>query len=482
MQFPPLDPWQFRLSKSASPAARALGSVWLETGADLPVTEVLDSRGKPTGVILGFALDLAARTLLASRWQAPAVFDRATPDDYARSLLPALGGRFLLVLAADGIARVYPDVAAQVSCVFDSRTGSAGSTTTALLDDESYGERFNDSLYERLGVEGEGWFPAGLTAHRDIHRLLPGHCLDLETGRVHRFWPSGDIETCADTDAVVEETIDLVRCQFEALLSGDRRLGLALTAGHETRFLLACARPYLDRIDFVTVVGGDRHATDTVIARRIARKFGLNHIELRRTTATAEQRRTFIRRGGHCYADSNSRFHPSVWPIAQSHVFAGGLGGEYGRAFLWREKDTPETQITARLLNNRLGLPEDPVVLASLERWLKDLDTDNALSILDLAYNENRMGPWSSAQFCCDPTLVRHAPLLTFRGVELMFSLPPEWKRSSRLGNEIIRRLWPELAAISYNSLGPWRDLVITMQRVLSNPRVIAKKLRKMRG
>lgn len=235
-------------------------------------------------------------------------------------------------------------------------------------------------------------------------------------------------------------------------------------------------------MDFVTVVGGDRHATDTVIARRIARKFGLNHIELRRTTATAEQRRAFIRRGGHCYADSNSRFHPSVWPIAQSHVFAGGLGGEYGRAFLWREKDRPETQITARLLNNRLGLPEDPVVLASLERWLKDLDTDNALSILDLAYNENRMGPWSSAQFCCDPTLVRHAPLLTFRGVELMFSLPPEWKRSSRLGNEIIRRLWPELAAISYNSLGPWRDLAITMQRVLSNPRVIAKKLRKMRG
>lgn len=202
VDFLSLDPWQYRLSKTATPAARVLGTVWLETGADLPVTEVLDSRGKPTGVILGFALDLAARTPLASRWQAPAAFDRARPDDYARSLLPALGGRFLLVLAADGIARVYPDVAAQVSCVFDSRTGSAGSTATALLDDKSYEERFNARLYERLGVEGEGWFPAGLTAHSDIHRLLPGHCLDLEAGRVHRFWPSTGIETCADTDAV----------------------------------------------------------------------------------------------------------------------------------------------------------------------------------------------------------------------------------------------------------------------------------------
>jgi hypothetical protein len=274
--------------------------------------------------------------------------------------------------------------------------------------------------------------------------------------------------------------VTLIRSQMKAVIDSPKRLGLALTAGHETRLLLACARPMLADIEMITVVGEDRHTTDTVTARRIVRDFGLRHIELPRKSATEEQRQRFIRRGAHCNADTNSTFHPSVWPVADTHVFMGGLGGEVGRAFFWRSGDRPDTKITADQLLGRFGLPATPEISERLQHWLDTLPPMDTYGMLDQAYLEHRNGPWYAVQFCADPTLNRQAPIFTMRGVELMLSLPPDWKRSSRLGHEIILRLWPELLKYPFNTLGPWRDVVVKFQRVAQNPRLVIKKLRKM--
>ncbi|MFZ5749520.1 MAG: hypothetical protein ACOY5U_00465 [Pseudomonadota bacterium] len=476
--FPVLDPWQYRLGERRDGDSIPLGSLWLSCGPDLPVIRVRDSGGAEVGVLLGFPIDLAGKRLLTSDWIAPD--GAADTDPLADRVLHALGGRFLWIQTTGGKTRIYPDCSAQVTCVWDTERPAIGSTAHALLDDAAYEARFDHALYDRLGLDGEGWFPAGLTAHRGIERLLPDHYLDAESRTAHRFWPRQAVPP-VDPQAAVDEMIALIRAQMEAIIGSDRRLGLALTGGHETRMLLACARPFLDRIDIVTVVGEDRHATDTVIARRIVRDFGLRHLELPRRQASDAERQTFIRRGGHCNADSNSRFHPSMRPIARTHHFIGGLGGEVGRAFFWRGTDVPSTPITAEVLNARFGLPAVPELTGRLRDWLRDLPSTDAYGILDLAYLEHRNGPWYAAQFCTDPTLVRFAPIFTLRGVELMLGLPPQWKRESRLGHEIIRKLWPELLDYPFNSLGAWRDALIKAQKVMANPRLIVKKLRKMR-
>ena len=335
-------------------------------------------------------------------------------------------------------------------------------------------------MFSRLGVDGEGWFPAGLTAHRGLHRLLPNHYLDLTTLEVRRFWPVKAIGTDPDPEAIVSEIIEVVQAQIEALTHAPKKLGVALTGGHETRMLLACARPYLDKIDMVTVVGGDRHEIDSALSRRIATDLGLSHITLRRQAATDEQRDLFVRRGGHCNADSNSHYHPSIWPIAETHNLVGGVGGEVARAFYWRRDDQAGTHLSASALTARFGLAYEKAVSDAIEAWLQGLPQMSAFEVMDLAYLEHRDGAWYASQFYCDPILVRFAPLLTSRIVELMVRLPPDWKRQSRLGHAVIARLWPELASYPYNSLGRWRDAVIQFQKVSSNPSILAKKLRKL--
>lgn len=475
-----LDDWQYRLSAQTQPGAIPVGRFWLALGRGLTAFPLIDAAGTAAGLLLGFPIDLAGRRMIDGPWQAPARLG-ADLDGFVHDVLWALGGRFLLILDCGGQTRIYPDCSAQVPCVWDAEAGLVGSTAHALFDDATYEARLDRRLLADLGVEGEGWLPGGLTAHRGLMRLLPGHLLDLADLTTRRFWPLAPIPQATDTDAVVAETVSLVQAQLQAVIDSPKRLGLALTAGHETRLLLACARPFAGRFDTITVVGQDRHTIDTSIARRIGRDMGLNHVELPRRDSTRAQYDLFVRRGGHCNADGNSHFHPSVWPIAATHTFLGGLGGEVGRAFLWRPADGPATAMSVDTLTNRFGLPKIPVVTEALTRWYEALPPVDTYGILDLAYLENRMGPWYAVQFCSDPTLVRMAPLFTYRGVELMLSLPPDWKRESRLGHEIIRRHWPELLNYPFNSLGRWRDTLVKLQKVARNPRIVLKKLRKLR-
>lgn len=480
MKLPSLDIWQYRLSRTPGQKTIAVGDMWLETGAELPVARLTDMDGTPVGILVGFAIDLKSRQVIEGNWQVPARLG-VDVDAFVRKGLLALGGRFLWIFCTDSMARIYPDCSAQVPCVFDPKMQVAGSTAHALLDDADYEVRFDKALFDELGIDGEGWFPAGLTAHRGLNRVLPNHYLDLDNWTVNRSWFGPEAKT-DDPSKIVDEIIEIVQAQIGAMIKGPKRVAMALTAGRETRMLLACARPFLDQVDFVTISGGDRHNTDTVMARRIADDLGLSYLTLARTASDPQQRALFIRRGGHCNADSNSHFHPSVWPISQSHVMISGNGGEIARAFFWRETDTPQMALTAPQLTGRFGLPANEALNERLNRWLNVLQGTDSLHVLDLAYQEHRDGAWYAVQFSSDPTLVRQAPLLTTRMVELMMQLPPEWKRTSRLPHEIIAREWPELERFPYNSLGPIRDKFLKLQKLVSNPRIVLKKLRKLRS
>lgn len=480
LQYSALQPWQYRLSSSASQKAIPIGKFWLEIGPDLPIVSLTDSDGKPVGFLLGFPIDLKARRMINDVWQVPARLG-ADIDAFVREGFLALGGRLIWIFCTENVARIYPDCSAQVPCVFDPEMQAAGSTADALLDDAEYEARFDKVLFDQLGVDGEGWFPAGLTAHHGLSRVLPNHYLDLETWSVKRFWSGPDAQT-DNPSQIVDEIIEIIQAQIEAMINGPKRVAMTLTAGHETRALLACTRPFLDQVDFVTVSGDDRHKTDTVMARRIAADLGLSHLTLARTKSDPQQRALFIRRGGHCNADSNSHFHPSVWPISKSHTMVGGLGGEIARAFFWRDTDTPQMALTSSMLAARFGLMENQALIGRLDHWLDVLQSKNSLNALDLAYIEHRNGSWAAVQFCSDPTLVRQSPLLTTRTVELMLQLPADWKRAERLSPEIIARLWPELERYPYNSLGFFHDIFIKLQRVISNPRIVLKKIRKLRG
>lgn len=478
---PKLDPWQFRLERRASPHSIPIGAYFLSIGPDIELVKLEDADGRPAGMVFGFAIDLPRRQALKTGVHRLDITRGSDFEAFAEGVLGRLGGRFVWFAIFDDVTRIYLDCAGLVPCVFDPDLAVAATTAAAVLDDTEYEARFDTYLYDRLRVGRDGFFPAGKTAHKGLHRLLPNHYLDLATWKPVRHWPKAGLQPVADPREAIAEIIEIVRGQIEALLNAGPRVAQALTAGHETRMLLGISRQFRNDIDFVTVVGSDRHSIDSIMAKRIADGEGLNHIALPRRTATDEQRKTFIRRGGNCVVDSNSYYAPSVAPLVGTHNFVGGLGGELARGFFWHADDTPDLPITPARLLGRFGQPNEEMLHAPLAEWIESVPDDNALHILDLAYVEHRMGPWSGGQFCNDPTLVRYAPLFTRRSSDLMLGLPPSWKREERMSSEAVSQTWPELNRYPYNNAGMWRAISVKAHRVINDPWVILRRLRKMR-
>lgn len=473
------DRWQYRLTRRPHPGAIGIGDFWLSVGQDLPIAIVLDQQGRQLGSLLGFPIDLDRKTLVTGDWHVPAEIDPATEDGIHR-ILRALGGQYIWICLTPAFARIYPDAITQVTCVWDESTQSAGATATAILTDDAYAERFDEALFTRLGVIGEGWFPAGLTAHHGVNRLLPNHFLDLDTWTAHRMSVVPAADAALTPDAAVSMIVAIMQSQISALRAGSKRLVVALTAGRDCRAVLACVRPWADHIQAVTVTGEDRHQVDSIVAQQIAESVGISHLCLPRQIADQIAQDLFLRRSGHCFGDSNMKYHTSIAPLIGNCVFIGGLGGEVARAVFWRDGDTADMPISPALVMGRLGLPRAPKAEASIKAWLDRLPAGiTAQAVWDLVYLELRQGPWGTAQFCADPTLVRHAPLITYDTVSLMLALPDDWKKDSKLSAAIVANQWPELAQFRYNTAGRLQDIRAGVRRVIDDPSLILKKLRK---
>jgi len=210
-----LEPRQFRLTERPHPGASPVGSFWLSHHPDLPKITVIDAKGNSAGVLLGFPIDLATSCVISQRWTAPVGADLKT-DQGRQAVLMALGGSFLWICITDRCARIYPDACAQIGCVWDTATRSAGATALAILDDDDYATRFDHAQFARLRLQGEEWFPAGLTTHSGVTRLLPNHYLDLSQWDAHRFHTEMFNLARQSVDAILTDLIDTLRRRFSA--------------------------------------------------------------------------------------------------------------------------------------------------------------------------------------------------------------------------------------------------------------------------
>ena len=457
-----------------------LGSVSIARLPRLRQHDVLDADHRRIGVLLGDPVDLDRGVVVDGALVLPAPLSGDIDTFVERHIYP-LGGRFLFVLDHGNVQRLYLDACGSHPAVFDPQTGCVASSAGLLLDVAAYEERFRVHLYEHLKIRRDGWFPAGLTAHEGVQRLLVNHYLDLRTSVPTRHWPIRAIETTPDPDVACRRIIAMTRCAIDAFLRTGP-LAMSLTAGNETRLLLAAVRDISRKIDLVTVDHWEGRL-DRVRAQELAERFGLRHRCLPAVTATPEQAEDWHARSGHCIGGPNMVSHPTVEQLSSASFFVGGMGGEIGRGFFWRPTDKVTTLVSATNLVSRFGMPPHDEVIDAVESWLTHLPEGiDTFLLLDLAYLELRMGPWAFAQ--TPGTLpVREAhPLISRRSFEDMLSLPPEWRASNRMILRSIELHWPELLELPINRFGDWRDPARQIERAVRRPHLVVKRLRKRFG
>ena len=451
--------------------ARRLGSWQLAHHPTLPVITVTESavgdpRDGSIGWLLGYPITAEGRLL----------GDGATitlPGDPA-DLADEIGGRFLLIITDDDPA-IYPDAVGSYSAVYCPGLRIAASTPALIPYDSSTTDR-HDRI-EQLGLpRTSGTFPFGMTVRHGVERLLPNHHLDLSAWVIVRHGPRRRYER---GELSVEETADriaeIVRRQIDAVMD-HIPCYLPLTAGNDSRMLLACARHRRDELVLYTADIADLNgANDVATAATIARRFGLAHQRLPvRHPTTADVERWLHRVGCSVGEARGLEATTSYRNLDPGRARLNGQIGDFARNVYRLPTDHEGTRLTAERLALQRASNHDldyraslrpgkvrfslsPEVLGYVERWMHGVDETDALRVLDLAYVEKVTAGWAGVWVYAEyfgPGFTIF-PLCHSEVTALIMGLPDDVRRAGTFNRTVIAQEWPELLAIPMNTPTP---------------------------
>lgn len=451
----------------------------LALDARLPVSELCDQGGAVFGTLVGFGFDTVQRRLLGSTSE---TIPLAVPDavTFEREVIPRLAGAFLIITHDRLPPRIYLDPGGSLPIVFSPEDEVAGATPALFLDDRAYAARFDHALHDAMVVrEGVGgWISGTLTAHRGVHRVLPNHYLDLATWTAHRYWPRAtDFATWRSFDSAVT-TITSALQAFTTAACREFRVALSLTAGFDSRLLLAGARDALPACSFFTFTapGGQ---IDVDVSQRLAEHFALRHRVLPVQEATEAEQVLWDRTVGNCMLEQNRITHPTLRAIDADAIMTG-MYGELGRCRLYRQDldEINSSVIDTGFVVSRLTLPSCRQMLANLETWFEGVAELPNSVILDLAFLELKFGSWAMGQHPLQNALKLHFQPFAQRDVlDAFLGVTPSEKGTERLFRVCIERLWPELTEIPVNKYGDYRDYLVVFGK-LTNPTRVRRFLR----
>lgn len=433
------------------------GGWTLRTESSLPVLAAKDLHGTQIGWFLGHPID--GQQLLTGDVAVPLQATASGVVERFEDHIAGLGGRFLGVLVAPGAARVFPDAIGSLSILFSEDEQVLASSPFLI----PYGPNTGDDseLLAALRIDSSrGRLLFGLGPRQGVERLLPNHVLDLDTWRAGRAWPRHELsERATDPADAVSEVSERLERTLGALTTRGP-VDVSLTAGYDSRMLLACTRPHLSRLRFVTLpIPDSTGQVDVNVARAISRRFDLDHLVPRWAEATESDKELWLYRTGFTAGEPRGqRAVRSQASLGRGRPWASGLCGEFGRKVrLERRGWSSGTPTPEALVGQFWGVPH-PRLVEQARRWLERVPVSDPITIVELSWMENSLGSWGGplTYGCPEGYEFTVYPLGHRRNFELWLGLPPEYRASGAFATDLIGSRWPELLAFPFNAPVGW--------------------------
>jgi hypothetical protein len=340
---------------------------------------------------------------------------------------------------------------------------------------------FDTDLIKMVGIpDRDGWYPFGLTSKKGVERLIPNHYLDLVTWDSYRHWLSESIIINQDTTSAIREIARIIKRTIEAVTK-EYSTYMSLTAGGDTRVMLACARDQLDNISFYTnKIPGETGDLDSKVASQIAQRFNLEHKVLQAKQVTKQQEEDWLYRTGYCAAGGVLTYSATDYQLNPQCPVLIGKPGQVGEAAYYRKFGaTPNTKLSGEAIARFLSMPEMHMpemqeIISKANAWLLELLDYNVLTVFDLLHLEQRHGCWGAPQrYGNNWNVFQLYPLSHRRIFEFALSLPNSYRTKAKLRSDLISLQWPELLEIPINNYTGLKRFKKTTRKMIGKIRVV---------
>lgn len=397
-------------------------------------------------------------------------------DVFYRNIIQKLTGSFIVVLNIFGNIYLFTDPVGSIPVVYCSNSGRIGSSASVILNEVELNLRLDRPLVGALVTSAAGgWIGGTLTAHEGVARLLPGHKLELRNLVATRVWPNAnDFQFRGSADEYVPVVAANLAAYVEAALEKfDCSIGL--TAGWDSRALLAAARSNSDRVRYHTFFD-DIRSIDCVLAERMAADLGLNHNALAIIEADSADQYLWMQYNDFCVNEINKSIHPTLESLNNLTIISG-IAGEVGRNFLYKDEGyyIDQEEITTESIRNRLGLPNNNKVNENINIWLENIKFLPTSTILDLAYIELRVASWAMAQSPVQKSInYSLAPFGHGRVLTAMMNILPEQRANNVAFNKLVEHMDNRLMKYRVNKFGDYRDYFINIHKLKNYDKLVS--------
>lgn len=446
---------QFVLGPLAIKAKADWLTIRLETGLilshcpKLKIASVVDQRGRGW-LLLGLAVQLDPNR------PSPEEDLRNLSEEEVSSAYHGWAGRWLLI----GGGAIHPDAGGLLGCYYRLASDAAGaqrawmSSSLALLANLPGVEVPPGEPRRLLYGSDLEWDPPPRTGYLGIRKVLPTQTLDTASGTV-RFRPIRFRSARAlSYDKVLE---NLGSCLVTAMKNVDRPVWLALSAGYDSRLLLAAAvsagipfRTYTQTFPTMT-------AADRTVPHLLSKLAGVEHSYIHPRELDQGLLESFDAHCGGQNVDADRTFFPrGQWSwIKSEDVAVRGLAFEIGMCFYHAR--LPPDRPTADTLLEYFGVQHaEPYVRESIAEYIDWMSTTpiEGMDWRDRFYLEVRLAGWAStAEQSLDlVNCSRFFPANSSRIFELLLAIPEEKRRTRQHQVDLIERLSPELLRYPFNA------------------------------
>lgn len=416
------------------------------------------SSGKITITLIGYILDPyepnASNLKIINRLMAD--FSHVgTFGDFLKSTF-SLGGRWVLLIEDSVSLKLFHDV---TGCrqVFYTESNE-GELLWCASQPNLIAEKVNITLnpeavdFLKSGEEkgNEYIFPGDTSLYKGVRHLLPNHYLNLSTGEVVRYWPKDSLNDLSLKDCVSKASKllkGLMQCAFNRF-----PLGLSLTAGRDTRLMLASAGGFKERLKCFTLMYWElnKQSPDIKIPTLLCKRLGIfHHIIQCQEKATDDFLSIFKKNVSGAHQAYGSIAEGLYEKFPQERVCIKGIAipvakWHYQRKLTNRKRRSVTPELLAELNDSKGNL----FAIKNFDLWLRGIENCYNIDILDLFKWEISEGNWQAmAQLEFD---IAHEVFVPFNCRELlttMLSLDVEYRKPPKyiLHSELIARLWPEV-------------------------------------